>query len=65
MDDETELAIIRRKKMATLIKREKATKASNERNAKVKAERSKILARFLAPDATQYLEGLKKSEPVH
>jgi len=64
MDNETELAMIRRKKMATLIKREKAAKASNERNAKVKAEHSKLLARFLAPDATQYLEGLKKSEPA-
>jgi len=64
MDDETELAMIRRKKMATLIKREKAAKASNERRAKVKAEHSKILARFLAPDAAQYLEGLKRSEPA-
>ncbi|MCK4279625.1 MAG: hypothetical protein KAW94_03510 [Candidatus Thorarchaeota archaeon] len=64
MDDETELAMIRRKKMATLIKREKAAKASNERNAKVKAEHSKLLARFLAPDAAQYLKGLKKSEPA-
>ena len=63
MDDETELAMIRRKKMAALIKREKATKASNERNVKVKAEHSKILTTFLAPDAAQYLEGLKRSEP--
>ena len=64
MDDETELAMIRRKKMAELIKREKAAKASNERRAKVKAEHSKLLARFLAPDAAQYLEGLKRSEPA-
>ena len=64
MDDETELAMIRRKKMAKLIKREKAAKASNERRAKVKAEHAKLLARFLAPDAAQYLEGLKKSEAV-
>ena len=64
MDDETELAMIRRKKMAELIKREKAAKASNERKVKVKAERSKILARFLAPDAAQYLKGLKSSEPA-
>lgn len=64
MDDETELAMIRRKKMAKLIKREQAAKASNERRAKVKAEHAKLLARFLAPDAAQYLEGLKKSEPA-
>ena len=64
MDDETELAMIRRKKMAALIKREKATKASNERRAKVNAERSKLLARFLAPDAAQHLESLKRSEPA-
>ena len=64
MDDETELAMIRRKKMAELIKREKAAKASNERRAKAKAEHSKLLARFLAPDAAQYLEGLKRSEPA-
>jgi len=64
MDDETELAMIRRKKMAELIKREKAAKASNERRSKAKAEHSKILARFLAPDAAQYLEGLKRSEPA-
>ena len=64
MDDETELAMIRRKKMAKLIKREKAAKASNERRAKVKAEHAKLLVRFLAPDAAQYLEGLKKSEPA-
>jgi len=64
MDDETELAMIRRKKMAALIKREKAAKASNERRAKVKAEHSKLLARFLAPDAAQHLEGLKRSEPA-
>lgn len=64
MDDETELAMIRRKKMAKLIKREKAAKASNERRAKVKSEHAKLLVRFLAPDAAQYLEGLKKSEPA-
>ncbi len=64
MDDETELAMIRRKKMAKLIKREKVAKASNERRAKVKDEHAKLLARFLAPDAAQYLEGLKKSEPA-
>lgn len=64
MDDETELAMIRRKKMAKLIKQEKVAKASNERRAKVKAEHAKLLARFLAPDAAQYLEGLKKSEPA-
>jgi len=64
MDDEIELAMIRRKKMAALIKREKNTKASNERRAKVKAERSNLLAKFLAPDAAQHLESLKRSEPA-
>ncbi|MCK5265024.1 MAG: hypothetical protein KAR03_05400 [Candidatus Thorarchaeota archaeon] len=63
-DDDTELAMIRRKKMAELVAREKKMKASREHKQKVGAEREKLLKRFLNPDALAYLEGLKKSEPA-
>lgn len=63
-DDDTELAMIRRKKMAELVAREKKMKASREHKQKVGAEREKLLKRFLNPDALVYLESLKKSEPT-
>jgi DNA-binding TFAR19-related protein (PDSD5 family) len=63
-DDDTELAIIRRKKMAELVAREKKLQETRERNEKVVAEREKLLKRFLEPDALTYLEGLKTKEPV-
>jgi len=63
-DDDTELAMIRRKKMAELMAREKKMKASREHKQKVGTEREKLLKRFLNPDALVYLDGLKKSEPT-
>jgi len=63
-DDDTDLAMIRRKKMAELVAREKKMKASREHQQKVGAEREKLLKRFLDSDATVYLENLKKSEPA-
>ncbi len=63
-DDDPDLAMIRRKKMAQLMKREKEMEATREQNAKVTAEREKLLQRFLAPDALKYLEGLKTREPA-
>ena len=60
-DDDTELAMIRRKKMAKLVKQEKEMKASREHQDKQEAERSQLLRRFLAADAHSYLEALKKS----
>lgn len=62
-DDESELAMIRRKKMAELMAREKEQKAERERKMKVDVERGKLLKRFLEPDAFAYLERLKQSEP--
>ena len=62
-DDDHDLAMIRRKKMARLVEREKQLQAEKEQEEKVGAERSKLLKRFLAPDALSYLEGLKKREP--
>ncbi|MHA1863073.1 MAG: DNA-binding protein [Candidatus Thorarchaeota archaeon] len=62
-DDDTELAIIRRKKMAELMAREKKMKKSREHNVKVGAEREKLLKRYLDPEAITYLEGLKQHEP--
>jgi DNA-binding TFAR19-related protein (PDSD5 family) len=62
-DDDTDLAMIRRKKMAELMKREKKMQESREQKEKVGNEREKLLKRFLDPEATAYLEGLKKTEP--
>ena len=41
-DDDTELALLRRKKMAQLIKREKELQQTKERQEKVDAERMKL-----------------------
>jgi DNA-binding TFAR19-related protein (PDSD5 family) len=62
-EDETELALIRRKKMAELIAREKQLQKAKEHQEKVGAERAKILERFLTTDALSYLVSLKKREP--
>ena len=61
-DDDTELAIIRRKKMAELVAREKRLQETKEQNQKINVEREKILKRFLDPNAASYLEGLKTRE---
>ncbi|MFX0045795.1 MAG: DNA-binding protein [Candidatus Hermodarchaeota archaeon] len=63
-DDDPDLAMIRRKKMARLMKREKEMEATREQRAKLTAEREKLLQRFLSPDALKYLEGLRKREPT-
>ena len=62
-DDDTELAMIRRKKMAEMMAREKQVQAEKEKQAKTNVEREKLLARFLAPDALKYLNGVKTREP--
>jgi DNA-binding TFAR19-related protein (PDSD5 family) len=54
--------MIRRKKMAELMAREKKMQESREKKEKVGAEREKLLLRFLDPDATKYLDALKKHE---
>ncbi|MGY5872015.1 MAG: DNA-binding protein [Candidatus Thorarchaeota archaeon] len=55
--------MIRRKKMAELMAREKKTQESREQKEKVGAEREKLLKRYLDANALAYLEGLKKTEP--
>lgn len=62
-DDDLELAILRRKKMAQLIKREKQLQVTKDREEKVDVERTKLLNRFLAPDADSYLKALADKEP--
>ncbi len=62
-DDDTELAIIRRKKMAELVAREKRSQETKVQNQKINVEREKVLKRFLDPAAASYLEGLKTREP--
>ena len=62
-DDETELALIRRKKMAKLIEQEKKLQKAKEHQEKVGAERAKLLERFLTKDALSYLDALKRREP--
>jgi DNA-binding TFAR19-related protein (PDSD5 family) len=63
-DDESELAMIRRKKMAEMIAREKQVQAEKEKKAKSTAEREKLLTRFLAPDALHYLNSVRTKEPA-
>lgn len=62
-DDDTELALLRRKRMAKLIAAEKKHKAEKENQEKVGSERERLLARFLAPDAASYLQALQQREP--
>ena len=62
-DDDTELALLRRKKIAQLIRREKELQQIKERQEKVDGERTKLLNRFLAPDANLYLKALADKEP--
>ena len=59
-DDDPDLAIIRRKKMAQMIKREKQIQAAREQEEKVGVERAKLLGRFLTTEAYSYLNNLKK-----
>ncbi|TFG99371.1 hypothetical protein E4H12_03030 [Candidatus Thorarchaeota archaeon] len=49
--------------MAELVAREKKMQESREQKEKVGNEHEKLLKRFLDPNATAYLEGLKKTEP--
>lgn len=62
-DDDSELAMIRRKKMAEMMAREKKMQETREHQEKVNAERDKLLTRFLEPEALKYLEDLKVREP--
>lgn len=62
-DDDSELALIRRRKMAEIAARDKKLQEQRERQQKVDAERMKLLKRFLAPDADSYLRNLKSREP--
>ncbi len=63
-DDDAELASIRRKKMLQLMEREKRLREQQEREQKTKEERTKLLQRFLAPDAQAYLSSLREREPT-
>ncbi|MFW9918841.1 MAG: DNA-binding protein [Candidatus Thorarchaeota archaeon] len=62
-DDDSELEMLRRKKMAQLIAREKQLQQTKEKQEKVEVERGKLLKRFLEPDAMEYLEKLNQVEP--
>ncbi|MGD9397266.1 MAG: DNA-binding protein [Candidatus Thorarchaeota archaeon] len=55
--------MIRRKKMAKLVAREKKMQAQKEQMEKTEVERNKLLQRFLDTDAQKYLSALKKNEP--
>ncbi|MGY5852185.1 MAG: DNA-binding protein [Candidatus Thorarchaeota archaeon] len=63
-DEDYELAILRRKKMAKLMAQEKKQQASKDQEARVDVERTKLLQRFLASDARSYLDNLKTREPA-
>lgn len=62
-DDDSELEMLRKKKMAQLIAREKQLQETKEKQEKVQIERNKILKRFLEQDALTYLEQLDEREP--
>ncbi|MFW9834144.1 MAG: DNA-binding protein, partial [Candidatus Thorarchaeota archaeon] len=55
--------MIRRKKMAELVAREKKLQEQKEKKERSDIERSKLLQRFLAPEAQTYLSNLKTNEP--
>ncbi|MHA1963017.1 MAG: DNA-binding protein [Candidatus Thorarchaeota archaeon] len=54
---------MRRKKMAKLMAREKKMQEQKEQKEKTDVERTKLLQRFLTPDAQSYLSALMKNEP--
>jgi DNA-binding TFAR19-related protein (PDSD5 family) len=56
--------MIRKRKMAQLIKREKQLQDTKERQEKVDVERTKLLGRFLDPEAAQYMNALENREPA-
>lgn len=62
-NDDLELEMIKRRKMAQIIERERRAQAEREWKQKVSAERAKLLRRFLDPDAFAYLERLKSTDP--
>ncbi len=49
--------------MAELVAREKKMKEQKEKQEKTDVERTKLLQRFLAVDAIDYLSSLKNNEP--
>jgi DNA-binding TFAR19-related protein (PDSD5 family) len=49
--------------MAELVAREKKLQEQKEKKEQSDIERSKLLQRFLAPEAQVYLSNLKKNEP--
>ncbi len=63
-DDDVELAMIRRKKMAKLIAAEKKHHELKAQAEKDGGDREILLKRFLDPQAAAYLEGLKNREPA-
>ena len=54
--------MIRRKKMAQLVAREKKMQEQKERMEKSEVERAKLLERFLDSEAQNYLSSLKQKE---
>lgn len=53
--------MIRRKKMAKLMQEEKKQQQQKEREEKAGKERKKILQKFLADDASAYIDSLRES----
>ncbi|MHA2395656.1 MAG: DNA-binding protein [Candidatus Thorarchaeota archaeon] len=54
--------MIRRKKMAKLVAREKKMQEQKEQAEKTEVSRSTLLQRYLTPEAQTYLSALKKNE---
>ena len=55
--------MIRRRKMAKLVAREKKMQEEKEQKEKTEVSRLTLLQRYMAPEAQTYLSALKKNEP--
>ncbi|MHA1577151.1 MAG: DNA-binding protein [Candidatus Thorarchaeota archaeon] len=63
-NEDAELAMLRRKKMAKLIAKEKKHQELKAQEETADGDREKLLKQFLDSEAKAYLQGLKKREPA-
>lgn len=63
LGDDDELSMIRKRKMAHLMKQQERLQADKERQEKVTEQQEQILKKFLSKDAQEYLQALKNREP--
>ncbi|TFF92303.1 hypothetical protein EU545_01415 [Candidatus Thorarchaeota archaeon] len=56
--------MIRRRKMAQMMKEQEKLQADKDRKERTSEEQERLLKRFLAKDAQEYLKALKAREPA-